>query len=65
MSTQLQEICQCCGDPIKGTPYVDAAVGIVDAQCMHALRDAAKKLDKAGMKNLHLGDCPDLQNEKP
>ncbi|MCW1921302.1 hypothetical protein OKA05_01985 [Luteolibacter arcticus] len=57
--------CECCGEPIKGMPYVDKAVGLVDAQCAHELRDATKKLNKAGMRDVFLGECPDHQNEAP
>jgi hypothetical protein len=51
--------CECCGEPIKGTPYIDQAVGIVDADCGYALRDATKRLNKAGMRNVFLGETPD------
>lgn len=59
------DLCECCGEPITGTRYVDKAVGIVDADCAFALRDATKRLNAAGMRDAFLGECPDSEDNQP
>ncbi len=59
----IQPHCECCGEPITGTRYIDKAVGIVDADCAFALRDATKRLNSAGMRDVFLGECPDAAGD--